>query len=65
MTSMKSGEVPPVPHMRMPTAEAEETDLEWLTTFEDDLTMAIAVRDWDQAVQLVKKGQSHFQRCPL
>lgn len=45
--------------MRLPVAaEPEEADLEWLETFEDDLTMAIAVRDWAQAVILVKKGTS-------
>lgn len=60
MTSIKStGDVPPVPRMRLPVAaEPEEADLEWLETFEDDLTMAIAVRDWAQAVILVKKGTS-------
>jgi hypothetical protein len=44
--------------------ETDEGDLDWLATFEDDLTMAIAVRDWEQAVRLVKKGQSMYTREP-
>jgi hypothetical protein len=56
MSNLKVGDVPPVPRMRLPTEEPDDVDDEWLGTFEDDLTMAIAVRDWDQAVVLVKRG---------
>lgn len=46
--------------MRSSVVETDEADLDWLATFEDDLTMAIAVRDWEQAVRLVKRGQSRY-----
>jgi hypothetical protein len=60
MTNIKSGDVPPLPGMRSSVVETDEADLDWLATFEDDLTMAIAVRDWEQAVKLVKRGQSRY-----
>lgn len=62
MTNIKSGDAPPLPGMRSSVVETDETDLDWLATFEDDLTMAIAVRDWEQAVILVKKGQFRYTR---
>jgi len=58
MTNVKSGDIPPMPRLRLPTEEPDDADDEWLGTFEDDLTMAIAVRDWDQAVVLVNKGMT-------
>lgn len=33
----------------------------WIDSFEDDLTMAIAVRDWDQACELVSRGRSYMK----
>ena len=51
-----------MPRMRLPTEETDNADDEWLGTFEDDLTMAIAVRDWDQAVVLVNKGMARRPR---
>jgi hypothetical protein len=55
MVGARTGDVPPLP--KMPTSMSSG-DLSGglLDTFEDDLTMAIAVRDWDEAVALVKKG---------
>ncbi|RSH95179.1 exocyst complex component exo84 [Saitozyma podzolica] len=36
---------------------ADSKDLRWLDEFGDELTMAIATRDWDEAVKQVQKGQ--------
>jgi hypothetical protein len=34
---------------------SESKDLRWIEDFGDELTMAIAMRDWDAAVSLVEK----------
>ncbi|KAK4683859.1 exocyst complex component 8, partial [Tremellales sp. Uapishka_1] len=39
------------------TSMADTKDLRWIDEFGDDLTMAIATRDWDEAVKLVEKGK--------
>ncbi|ORY33088.1 hypothetical protein BCR39DRAFT_521150 [Naematelia encephala] len=36
---------------------ADTKDLRWIDEFGDDLTMAIATRDWDEAVKQIEKGQ--------
>jgi hypothetical protein len=36
---------------------ADSKDLRWLDEFGDELTMAIATRDWDEAVKQVQKGE--------
>ncbi|WVQ74291.1 hypothetical protein IAR50_003888 [Cryptococcus sp. DSM 104548] len=36
----------------------DSKDLRWIDEFGDDLTMAIATRDWDRALTLVEKGQA-------
>ena len=38
--------------------EKAERDARWVGEFADELTVAIALRDWDQAVSLVQQGQS-------
>jgi len=40
------------------TSLAESKDLRWIDEFGDDLTMAIAMRDWDEALKLVERGKS-------
>jgi hypothetical protein len=39
------------------TSLADSKDLRWIDEFGDDLTMAIAMRDWDEALKLVERGQ--------
>jgi exocyst complex component 8 len=36
--------------------EKAERDARWVGEFADELTVAIALRDWDQAVALVEEG---------
>ena len=38
--------------------EKAERDARWIGDFSDDLTVAIALREWDDAVALVEKGES-------
>lgn len=38
------------------TSLADSKDLRWIDEFGDDLTMAIAMRDWDEALKLVERG---------
>jgi hypothetical protein len=40
--------------------EKAERDARWVGEFADELTVAIALREWDQAVSLVEEG-----RCML
>lgn len=35
---------------------SDAKDLRWIDEFGDDLTMAIATRDWDESVKLVERG---------
>lgn len=36
--------------------EKAEKDARWVGEFADELTVAIALRDWEQAVTLVEQG---------
>jgi hypothetical protein len=46
------------------TSLADSKDLRWIDEYGDDLTMAIAMRDWDESLKLVERGQSHLlSRC--
>lgn len=36
--------------------EKSERDVRWATEFSDDLTVAIALRNWEEAVSLVEDG---------
>lgn len=40
------------------TSLADSKDLRWIDDFGDELTMAIATRNFDEAVAQVEKGQS-------
>lgn len=40
------------------TSVADSKDLRWIDEFGDDLTMKIAMRDWEEAIKLVEKGES-------
>jgi hypothetical protein len=63
------GEVPPVPDwmtdlvqhtgMNDSAKEVAERDARWIGDFADQLTVAIALREWDTAVDLVEQG-IHF-----
>jgi hypothetical protein len=37
---------------------ADSKDLRWIDEYGDDLTMTIAMRDWDEALKLVERGTS-------
>lgn len=34
----------------------DSKDLRWIDEYGDELTMAIAIRDWEESVKLVEKG---------
>jgi exocyst complex component 8 len=36
--------------------EKAERDARWMSDYSDDLTVAIALRDWDRAATLVEEG---------
>jgi exocyst complex component 8 len=38
--------------------EKVEADARWISDFSDDLTVAIALQEWDEAVRLVEEGDS-------
>jgi hypothetical protein len=38
--------------------ETAERDARWVENFSDDLTVAIALRKWEEAVDLVESGVS-------
>ncbi|KAH7916378.1 hypothetical protein BJ138DRAFT_995706 [Hygrophoropsis aurantiaca] len=41
-----------------------ERDARWVGDFSDDLTVAIALREWDQAVKLVEQGKAKLPTTP-
>lgn len=46
--------------------EKAEKDARWVGEFADELTVAIALREWEQAVSLVEKGWQYaivWQMC--
>ncbi|KAI0279416.1 hypothetical protein BGY98DRAFT_1089185 [Russula aff. rugulosa BPL654] len=69
------GEVPPVPDwmtdlvqhtgMNDSAKEVAERDARWIGDFADQLTVAIALREWDTAVDLVEQGQAKLNSMPL
>jgi hypothetical protein len=73
--SMTPGDVPPVPDWMSDLAqqagisdsakENSERDARWIGDFADQLTIAIALREWDTAVNLVEQGISSFHDLPL
>ena len=64
--SFAMGDVPPVPDWMSDLAqqagmsdsakENAERDARWIGDFADDLNVAIALREWDRAVELVEQG---------
>lgn len=44
--------------------EKAEGDVRWINEFCDSLTVAIALREWDEAVKLVEDGQKHLSTKP-
>jgi hypothetical protein len=68
--SIALGDVPPVPDwmadlaqqagMSESAKETSERDARWIGDFADQLTMAIALREWDTAVDLVEQGTSSY-----
>ncbi|OCH90543.1 hypothetical protein OBBRIDRAFT_776799 [Obba rivulosa] len=44
--------------------EKAERDARWIGDFSDDLTVAIALREWDDAVALVEKGEAKLSEMP-
>ena len=54
--------VPPLPnYLTQPDAgsstEKSEMDAKWIGDFTDDLSVATALRRWDEAIELVDKGR--------
>ncbi|KAB5594569.1 Exocyst complex component EXO84 [Ceratobasidium theobromae] len=45
-------------------AAKAEQDQQWINNFIDELTVAVALRDWDAAVDLVVKGQTRVAMTP-
>ena len=45
--------------------EKHDRDARWVSDFCDDLTVAIALREYDQAVTLVEQGQAKLSVTPL
>jgi len=45
--------------------DAQGRNLRWIDDFGDELAVAIAVRDWDESVELVEKGELFFSLSPL
>jgi hypothetical protein len=43
--------------------EKAEGDARWIGDFADELTIAIALRDWNQAVDLVEQGNFSSLPC--
>ena len=60
------GDIPPVPDWMSDLAqqagmsdsakETAERDTRWIGDFADELNVAIALREWDKAVELVEQG---------
>ncbi|KZT22685.1 hypothetical protein NEOLEDRAFT_638705 [Neolentinus lepideus HHB14362 ss-1] len=45
--------------------EKVEKDARWMGEFTDELTVAIALREWDRAVELVEQGEASLSTTPL
>ena len=68
--SVAMGDIPPVPDWMSDLAqqagmsdsakETAERDSRWIGEFADDLNVAIALREWDRAVELVEQGAFLF-----
>lgn len=58
----RNAPVPRVPRIPAALAAADgmPTDSSSIDSFEDDLAMAIALKDWNQSVELVLRGEQIF-----
>lgn len=73
--SVAMGDIPPVPDWMSDLAqqagmsdsakESAERDTRWIGDFADDLNVAIALREWDRAVELVEQGWSFLLAMSL
>ncbi|KAH8982243.1 Cullin repeat-like-containing domain protein [Lactarius hatsudake] len=73
--SVAMGDIPPVPDWMSDLAqqagmsdsakENAERDARWIGDFADELNVAIALREWDRAVELVEQGQTKLATMPL
>ncbi|KAH9019097.1 hypothetical protein EDB84DRAFT_626442 [Lactarius hengduanensis] len=73
--SVAMGDIPPVPDWMSDLAqqagmsdsakENAERDARWIGDFADELNVAIALREWDGAVELVEQGQAKLATMPL
>lgn len=70
------GDIPPMPDFlndlldrseaSTPNAKDKaEKDSRWVSEFTDDLTVSIALRQWDKAVTLVEEGELQFVKPRL
>ncbi|RDB19331.1 Exocyst complex component EXO84 [Hypsizygus marmoreus] len=60
----RGGEIPGV-EMEAGAKEKAERDARWVGEWADDLTVAIALREWEKAVSLVEEGKAKFSTIPL
>lgn len=45
--------------------EKAERDARWVADWADELTVAIALREWEKAVGLVEEGMYSFPKAPF
>ncbi|KAF8079188.1 exo84 subunit/exocyst complex component [Lyophyllum atratum] len=60
----RGGELPGV-EVEAGAKEKAERDARWVGEWADDLTVAIALREWDKAVTLVEEGKAKLSIMPL
>jgi hypothetical protein len=53
------GDAPPIPSLPSghSATDAQAVEPAWVDSFEDELTMAIATKSWEEAVAQVDKGK--------
>ncbi|KIL71372.1 hypothetical protein M378DRAFT_188868 [Amanita muscaria Koide BX008] len=54
-----------IPGVGVDAKEKTERDTRWTNDWADQLTVAIALREWSNAVELVEKGQARLAVTPL
>ncbi|TFK56343.1 hypothetical protein OE88DRAFT_1649567 [Heliocybe sulcata] len=74
---MSFDKIPPMPDWMSDLAQAagmgmapsakekHEKDARWVGEFTDELTVAIALREWDRAVELIEQGEAKLPTTPL
>jgi hypothetical protein len=53
-----------IPGLGTDAKEKAERDARWVSEWSDDLTVAIALKEWEKAVDFVEKG-THFPAGPV